>query len=268
MGLSHLISIVGAGPGDPELLTIKALNRLKDADVILYDALTGNEILELANPGSKKIYVGKLYKDGQNQVERQNEIHAKFLKYSVQNKRVVRLKAGDPMIFGRGAEEVRFCKENNLNYEVIPGVTAGIAASALFDIPLTERGKSSSVLFCAGSRENGCFSNIDSMVQILKSGSPAVIYMGLNILADLAGALINKTVESSMSVQILCNISRPNQKIYSTTLGNILVVLQQNSIETPATIIIGKFAPQITKDAIENFSDRNTLAKWEFIKVE
>jgi len=245
MGVSHLISIVGAGPGDPELLTLKALNRLKDADVILYDALTGNEILGYANPDSEKIYVGKLHKDGQDQIERQNEIHTYFLKFSTQNKRVVRLKAGDPMIFGRGAEEVRFCKVNNLNYEVIPGVTAGIAGSAFFDIPLTERGKSSMVLFCAGHHEKDCFLNLDSMVQILKSGSPAVIYMGLNILVDLAIALINKTVDSSTPVQVLCKISQSNQKCYSTTLGNVSVFLQQNTPETPATIIVGKYATQI-----------------------
>ena len=245
MGISHLISIVGAGPGDPELLTIKALNRLQNADVVLYDALTGNEILDLANPASIKIYVGKLYKDGQDQVTRQNEIHAYFLEYAAQNKKVVRLKSGDPMIFGRGAEEVRFCKENNINYEVIPGVTAGIAASASFDIPLTERGKSSMVLFCAGYRSNDCFSNIDTLVQILNSGSPAVIYMGLNILTGLAAALIDKSVESSTPVQILSNISHSNQKKYSTTLGEVSTFLQKVIPESPSTVIIGKYAERI-----------------------
>ncbi len=245
MGLSHLISIVGAGPGDPELLTMKALNRLKNADVVLYDALTGNEILDQANPDSIKIYVGKLYKDGQDQVVRQNEIHAWFLKFSKSNKKVVRLKSGDPMIFGRGAEEVRFCKENNINYEVIPGVTAGVAASAFFDIPLTERRKSSMVLFCAGYRSNDCFSNIDTLVQILNSGSPTVIYMGLNILAELAAALVDKSVEKSTPVQILSKISLSDQKNYSTTLGDVSRFLQQENPESPATIIIGKYAEKI-----------------------
>jgi uroporphyrin-III C-methyltransferase len=245
MGISHLISIVGAGPGDPELLTIKALNRLKNADVVLYDALTGNEILDFANPGSTKIYVGKLYKDGQDQVARQNEIHSYFLEYALQNKKIVRLKSGDPMIFGRGAEEVRFCKENKLNYEVIPGVTAGVAGSASFDIPLTERGKSSMVLFCAGYRSNDCLSNIDTLVQILQTGSPAVIYMGLNILADLAVALIGKSVESSTPVQILSKISHSTQKKYSTTLNNVSNFLEKVNPESPSTVIIGKYAEQI-----------------------
>jgi uroporphyrin-III C-methyltransferase len=245
MGISHLISIVGAGPGDPELLTLKALNRLKNADVVLYDALTGDEILDFANPGSIKIYVGKLYKDGQDQVARQNEIHTYFLDYAAQHKKVVRLKSGDPMIFGRGAEEVRFCKENNLNYEVVPGVTAGVAASAYFDIPLTERGKSGMVLFCAGYRSNDCLSNLDTLVKILQTGSPAVIYMGLNILAELAVALIGKSIEGITPVQILSKISHSTQKIYSTTLSNVSAFLEQVKPESPSTVIIGKYAEQI-----------------------
>jgi uroporphyrin-III C-methyltransferase len=218
---------------------------LKNADVVLYDALTGNEILDFANAYSVKIYVGKLYKDGQDQVARQNVIHSYFLEYALQNKKVVRLKAGDPMIFGRGAEEVRFCKENKLNFEVIPGVTAGVAASASFNIPLTERGKSSMVLFCAGYRSNDCLSNLDTLVRILHTGSPAVIYMGLNILAELATALIGKSVEGSTPVQVLSKISHSNQKKYATTLSNVSKFLEQTTPESPSTVIIGKYAEQI-----------------------
>jgi uroporphyrin-III C-methyltransferase len=149
------------------------------------------------------------------------------------------------MIFGRGSEEVRFCKENNLNYEVIPGVTAGIAASSLFDIPLTERGKSSMVLFCAGYRSNDCISNIDTVVQILQSGSPAVIYMGLNILCELATALIAKSIESSTPVQILSKISYSNQIQHSTSLGKVSAFLETVKPESPSTVIIGKYVEQI-----------------------
>jgi uroporphyrin-III C-methyltransferase len=240
MGLPHLISIVGAGPGDPGLLTLKALDRLKSADVVLYDALTGNEILGLANPSSTMIYVGKLHNDGQDQVARQNAIHGYFLGFAAQNKKVVRLKSGDPMIFGRGAEEVRFCKENNLNYEVIPGVTAGIAASALADIPLTERGKSSMILFFAGNSSNDFLSNIGTVAQVLHAGSPVVIYMGLNILEALASALIEHSIEKSTPVHIVSNISLVKQKSWSTTLGEVTNLLQHQHPGSPATIIIGK----------------------------
>jgi uroporphyrin-III C-methyltransferase len=245
MGLSHLISIVGAGPGSPDLLTVIAQKRVTEADVILYDALIGDEILKLAKNDAEKIYVGKLYKDGQNQEERQNEIHSQFLKFSKQNKKVVRLKAGDPMIFGRGAEEVRFCKNNKLNYEVIPGITAGIAASSLMNIPLTERDKNAMVLFYTGQRKNGGFSDLDSIAKVLQSGSPVIIYMGLNNLADLAAALLKEKIEAQMPVQILSRVSQTNQKNYTTNLGEVSFFLKNNSPETPCIIIIGENAASI-----------------------
>jgi len=239
MGVSHLISIVGAGPGDPGLLTLAANKRLSEADVILYDALIGDEILQKANPSAEKIYVGKLYKDGQNQEERQNEIHSQFLLLSNLNRKVVRLKAGDPMIFGRGAEEVRFCKQHNLNYEVIPGITAGIAGASLTDIPITERGKNGMVLFYTGQRKEEMFTDLDAVVSVLKTGSPVIVYMGLNNLPFLATALCVNGIEKSMPVQILSEISNPGQKHYSTNLGEVKSFLEKNSPEMPATIFIG-----------------------------
>lgn len=240
MDISHLISIVGAGPGDPELLTVKAHKRLIEADVVLYDALMGGQILKLAKPDAIKIYVGKLYKDWQNQKDRQNLIHSLFLHWAGQKKKIVRLKTGDPMIFGRGAEEIRFCKENHLNYETIPGITAGIASSSLFEIPLTERGKNSMVLFHTGHRENGRFLDLISIIDVLKSGSPVVIYMGLNKLGDMAEALFGEGVENSIPIQILSKISQSDEKGYETTIGGVAEFLQQNSPQTPSIIIIGK----------------------------
>lgn len=245
MDLPHLISIVGAGPGDPELLTMKALSRLKNADIILYDALLGEEILCLCKQESEKIYVGKLYKDGQNQEERQNEIHNTFLKFAKENKRVVRLKAGDPMIFGRGAEEIRFCKENQLNYEVIPGITAGIAAASIFEIPLTERGKNGMALFYTGHRIDGGFTDLNTVVQVLKSGSPVVIYMGLNNLVEFSKSIIDAEVDPTTPVLVLSNISQTGQEKYSMVLGEVEDFIAKEKPATPAIIIIGKFAEQI-----------------------
>ncbi|NQU53340.1 MAG: uroporphyrinogen-III C-methyltransferase [Bacteroidetes bacterium] len=245
MGISHLISIVGAGPGDPDLLTVKAHKRLIEADVILYDALMGGEILELAKPEAIKLYVGKIYNDWQNQEERQNSIYSLFLHWAGQNKKVVRLKTGDSMIFGRGAEEIRFCKENSLNYEVIPGITAGIASSSLFEIPLTERGKNSMVLFHAGHRENGKFTDLELITNVLKTGSPVVIYMGLNKLSDMAKALSRAGIENTIPIQVLSKISQSDEKGYETTIGGVAEFLQQNSPETPSIIIIGKHVVRI-----------------------
>ena len=245
MDLPHLISIVGAGPGDPEFLTIKALDRLKNADVVLYDALSGEEILGFCKTDAEKIYVGKLYKDGQNQEERQNEIHAAFIKYANDKKRVVRLKAGDPMIFGRGAEEIRFCKENQLNYEVIPGITAGIAAASIFEIPLTEREKNGMALFYTGHRIDGGFTDLNAVIQVLKSGSPVVSYMGLNNLVEFSKSLIDTEIDTATPVQILSKVSQPRQKKYSTVLGEVEHFIANEKPVTPAMIIIGKFAEQI-----------------------
>jgi uroporphyrin-III C-methyltransferase len=245
MGFSHLISIVGAGPGDPGLLTVKALDRLKKADVVLHDALIGEEILKLVNPKAFKNYVGKLNNDGQNQVARQNEIHSLLLKFTKQNKKIVRLKTGDPMIFGRGAEEIRFCRENNLNFEVIPGLTAGIAGSSLFSIPLTERGKNNMLLFYACRKVNDVFPELESLVQIIETGSPVVLYMGLIHLPELANKLIQNDVSLDVSVQILSKISQPGQKAYATTIGQVQEFLQHYTPETPSLIIIGKNAREI-----------------------
>jgi len=245
MGLPHLISIVGAGPGDPELLTVKALNRLQNADVILHDALIGEEMLKLAKPEAVKIYVGKLNNDGQNQTERQDGIHRLFLHWATKNKKVVRLKTGDPMIFGRGAEEIRFCKINNLNFEVIPGVTAAVAGSSLFSVPLTERGKNNMLLFYTCRKENDCFPQLEPMVSVLQSGSPVVLYMGLHHLSELSGKLLENGISCKMPVQILCKISQPEQNSYSTNLEDVDDFLAENRPCTPSLVIVGEHAEKI-----------------------
>jgi uroporphyrin-III C-methyltransferase len=245
MGLPHLISIVGAGPGDPELLTVKALNRLQNADVVLYDALMGGEMLDLVNPAAVKKYVGKIYNDGQNQRERQDAIHIEILHWALQGKRIVRLKAGDPMIFARGVEEIRFCRANNLNIEVIPGITAGLAASALFNIPLTERGNNNMALFYTSTREDGGKYEIEPLIHVIRAGSPVIVYMGLNNLPDLTCELVTKGVDPATPVQILSNISQDGQKCWSTNIGNVTGFLMENKPAMPSIIIIGKYAEQI-----------------------
>lgn len=242
MGLPHLISIVGAGPGDPELLTIKALNRLKGADVVLYDALVGDAMIEQINTSALKKFVGKVYNDGQNQTIRQVEINNEILHWAALGKKVVRLKTGDPMVFARGAEEIRFCRANNLNFEVIPGITAGLAASSLFSIPVTERGKNNMLLFYTATREDSRLYELGSVIQVIQSGSPVVIYMGVNNLPNLAFDLLANGIDKAIPVLILSNISQAGQKNWSTTLGDVAGFLKENNPETPSIIIIGKNA--------------------------
>jgi uroporphyrin-III C-methyltransferase len=238
--VSGLISIVGAGPGDPELLTLKALRRIQEADYLLHDALVSKEILDLAKPEVQRIYVGKVYHDGQDQTERQDWINQLLIDLVARELKVVRLKSGDPMIFGRGAEEIRFCIENKLNYEVIPGVTSALGAASLHGIPLTERGKNSMVLFGTGSYCDGDFCDLDSFVSVLKSGSPIIFFMGLNKLVHLATRLMENSISPETKVQILSKISQPDSSATEGTLGSIAQQLAEQKPPMPALVIIGQ----------------------------
>ena len=240
-----MISIVGAGPGDPELLTVKALKRIQEADCILHDALVSDEILNLARPEAQRVYVGKIYEDGQDQTDRQEWINQLIIELATKGQKVVRLKSGDPMIFGRGAEEIRFCIENNLHYEVIPGVTSALGAASLYGIPLTERGKNSMVLFGTGHYCEGDFCDLESFVSVLNSGSPVIFFMGLSKLVRLAERLIDQGISPETKVHILSKVSQPDACTFEGTLANIAQVIENEKPPMPALVIIGKSAEKL-----------------------
>ncbi len=235
----HLISIVGAGPGDPDLLTVKALRRIQQADVILYDALHGDEVLQMATEHTLKIYAGKHYQDGQHQSKRQDKIHELLKKYALQGLKVVRLKAGDPFIFGRGAEELEFCLSENLNVEVVPGITAGLAAATAFHIPVTLRGENSMALFYTGHKRDGGFDDIDTVASVLKANAPVMVYMGLKNLQLLASALTEREVDVHTPLQIVSRVGHHDQQIFATDMGNLDNFLAKNEPPMPAVILIG-----------------------------
>jgi len=245
MTQTHLISIVGAGPGDPDLLTVKAHKRLTEADVVLYDALHGDEILMLARPDAELIYVGKFQGDGQCQKERQDDIHQKMAELAALGKKVVRLKAGDPMVFGRGAEEIRFCKNNDLNYEVIPGITAGVAAAGLLEVPITERQKSPMVLFYTGHRTDDSLSNIESVIEVLKGDGTVTIYMGFKNIGLLTEKLMEAGIDPETPVQVMSHVGQKAQQILSSTIHRIVSDIEEKKPITPAVLFIGKYAEPI-----------------------
>ncbi|MBN2805273.1 MAG: uroporphyrinogen-III C-methyltransferase [Prolixibacteraceae bacterium] len=247
--MNHLISITGAGPGDPELLTLKAHQRISTAEVVIYDALPGDAILKLAPANATFLYAGKLANDGQDQSFRQAAIHQLLLQMARKGKRIVRLKGGDPMIFGRGAEEIRFCQKNNLNYEVIPGVSAALAAAAEYEIPLTERHKSCMVLFCAGSRARGCMDQIDTVLSVLRSGSTVSIYMGLSKLESMSESLLSAGLAPHTPVNILSNVSQAGSSCVTGRLDQIAGIAGKVRPASPAMIIIGEHAERITLTA-------------------
>jgi uroporphyrin-III C-methyltransferase len=144
------------------------------------------------------------------------------------------------MIFGRGAEEIRFCIENKLNYEVIPGITSALGAASLFGIPLTERGKNSMVLFGTGSYCDGDFCDLQSFVSVLKSGSPIIFFMGLNKLVHLSNRLMELSIAPETKVQILSRVSRHDSSVLEGTLGSIAQQLADQKPPMPALVIIGQ----------------------------
>lgn len=242
---NHLISIVGAGPGDPELLTVRALRRMEQADIILYDALHGTDILELAGPHTQKIYSGKHYRDGQVQSERQDEIHRKLKQFAEEGKRVVRLKAGDPFIFGRGAEELEFCLRENLNVEVVPGITAGLAAATCFHIPVTLRSVNRMALFYTGHKRSGDFEDIEIVASVLKTNAPVIVYMGLKNLVYLAERLIEHGLAPDIPLQIISRVGHHDQQLFTSSLGEIDTYLKKVDPPMPSVIIIGTHAHQV-----------------------
>ncbi|WP_319500246.1 uroporphyrinogen-III C-methyltransferase [uncultured Draconibacterium sp.] len=267
MSKNHLISIVGAGPGDPELLTVKAHKRLTEADVVLYDALHGKEMLKLAKNDAELIYVGKFQGDGQCQHERQDSIHRKMAELAARGKKVVRLKAGDPMVFGRGAEEIRFCKTHGLNYEVIPGITAGVAASGLMEVPITERHKSPMALFYTGHRTDNSLSNIESVIEVLKGNGTVTIYMGFKNIGLLIAKIMEAGIEPEMPVQIMSQVGQKEQSILSSTIECIVSDIHKKKPVSPAVLFIGRYATPITKEVNSDDTQLEVNSNAELVSI-
>ena len=239
------VYLVGAGPGDPDLLTVKAHRLLQQAEVVLHDELFGEDILDLI-PQSALLYnVGKICGDHQNQEARQNRINALILKEYNCGKSVIRLKTGDSLIFGRGIEEARFLKEHAVPYELVPGVTAGIAAANIFSVPLTERLKNSAVLFCTGhTLELGVKQFLD-LVNFLKAGNPVVVYMGYHNLEKITNTLIANGIPAEFGVCVASKVSHSQQDCVCGNLLSIHQKLIEKPLPTPTVIIIGQYVESL-----------------------
>ncbi|MFA8435882.1 MAG: uroporphyrinogen-III C-methyltransferase [Marinifilaceae bacterium] len=234
------ISIVGAGPGDPELLTVKAHRLLKQADVVLYDSLMGTEILKLIPWHAQKIHVGKTYNDNQNQEERQIRINQMMKENYLAGKKVVRLKTGDPLIFGRGVEEIRYLIENQLDYELVPGITAGIAAANHFEIPITERAKNTTLMFCTGTTAKNDMEQFQAISYMIKKGTPLILYMGLKNLPNIIEKFNEEGVSMQTPICAASKVSYSEEDWVSGTLENILQNLEEHPLATPTILLIGE----------------------------
>ena len=228
------VYIVGAGPGDPELLTFKALRLMQQADIVYYDALVSPQVLDLCRRDADKVFVGK---KRSNHAVAQLGINELLVNSAKEGRRVVRLKGGDPFIFGRGGEEIESLRAHNVPYQVVPGITAANAAASYAGIPLTHRDHSQSVRFVTGFLKAGApNSNFKSF---LNTDETVVFYMGLHSLPRLTEGLIDAGRSSNTPIAIVSNASMPNQQVLTGTLETIVELQEQNQLPTPALLIMG-----------------------------
>ena len=223
-----VVYLVGAGPGDAELITLKAINILKKADVVLYDYLANDEILKYTPKNIKKIYVGK--KAGEH-YKTQDEINELIINQAKEHNTVVRLKGGDPFIFGRGGEEILALMENDIKFEVIPGVTSAIGAPTSLGFPLTHRALATSVTFVTGHEDP---TKKESQVKWDYTADTLVILMGIGNIKENTKKIM-KYRPSNTPVCVIENGTLNNEKVIFGTLENI----SQKEINTPAILIIG-----------------------------
>lgn len=228
---SGKVYLAGAGPGDPGLLTVKATHALAAADVVLYDRLVGPEILALANPSAELVYVGK--QEGEQHVM-QERIFQLLLEYALQGKTVVRLKGGDPLVFGRGAEEWALLQEKGIEVELIPGVSSAMAVPGLAGIPLTYRNISQSFAVVTGHCREGLeqewtkFASVDTLV----------VLMGVKNRAFIAQALINAGRDPRQPVAFIERGTTAHERIVESDLAS--VAAGKLDVENPAIFIIGE----------------------------
>ncbi len=227
--------LTGAGPGDPGLLTLHALHALRSADIVLYDALIDQRVLALARPDAERVYVGK--RGGQRSCK-QEDICARLVGHAKTGLRVLRLKGGDPMMFGRGAEEALALSEAGIPFRVIPGVSAAIGGLAYAGIPLTARGINEAVTFVTGHDIHG---KIPEQInwEALAKGSPVlVLFMALRNLHGIVPRLLAGGRNPAEPVAIVRAATTPEQQVTETTLGACVAVAA--GIEPPALVVIGE----------------------------
>jgi len=236
------VFLVGAGPGDPELLTVRAHKLLQSADVVLHDALVSPEVLALLPLGAERIAVGKRIGDKVDQTDRQLRINELLARHARAGRCVVRLKAGDPFMFGRGIEEVRALAAVGAPCEVVPGITAGIAAAELCRIPLTERYRNTSALFCTGQTADYSLSHFSAVIELMKAGTPLVMYMGFEQLDRIVERFIDSGLPPELPACAVSKVSRSDQALVAATLGTIVGQLCERELPLPVVFIIGEYA--------------------------
>ena len=230
-----VVYLVGAGSGDPELLTLKALRVMQRADVVLYDSLVSEDILDMCAVTAEKIFVGKRRA---NHALPQEGINELLVKHALANKTVVRLKGGDPFIFGRGGEEIQEVVRHGICFESIPGITAASAAANRAGIPLTHRDHAQSVQFVTACKKLGAPN--DDYSELLDSTQTVVFYMGLHRLAEMTRGLMAAGRDRETPFAIISHASLPTQQVLIGTLEDIAEQQASANLPTPALLVMGE----------------------------
>ncbi|MGC8515820.1 MAG: uroporphyrinogen-III C-methyltransferase [Thermoplasmata archaeon] len=235
-----MVYLIGAGPGDPELLTLKAARILKTADVVLYDRLVEDSLLAFASENSLKICVGKDH--GENPNLKQVDINEQMLDFAERGKIVARLKSGDPFVFGRGGEEVDFLVEHGIEVVVIPGLTSAISLPELVGIPVTHRDYSSSITIVSGHRKSGEDTDWKTLAKL---DGTIIVLMGMDAIGKITASLMTAGMSRDMPVCIIQNGSRKTERTVLGTLENISQAALEGGFSSPALIIIGRVASKL-----------------------
>lgn len=245
------LTLAGAGPGDPDLITAKAINALGKADIILYDALVNPVILKYASPNVKKIFVGK--RNGQHSLK-QDQINNLIVDLAFTYGHVVRLKGGDPFVFGRGYEEIEYAQSFNIETEVIPGISSSVGVPALAGIPVTHRGASESFWVITGTTRTGELSRDIKLAS--QSTATVVILMGVHKLHEIV-EVYKSSGRENLPIALIQNGTLPNERIAVGTISTIEEIVLEKNIGSPAVIVAGevvKLHPEfVEKEVIEKY---------------
>ncbi len=233
------VFICGGGPGDPKLITVRAMELLKSCDVVLYDRLVGKEIIDQIPAGTEKVYVGRTVGQPTTHQDRTNEL---MVKYAEKGKNVMRLKGGDPFIFGRGAEEAEYLIKRGIEFEIVPGITSAIASPAYAGIPLTHRRYSSSVAIVTGHEDAEKDELVVKWDKLAGAVDTIVVLMGIGKVDQISRDLMNAGMKKGTKIAIVASGTTDKQKIVRGTLATIASVAKKAGVKPPAVIVIGKVA--------------------------